>query len=94
MPTVWTPSRLHFGLLSLAGEGEAWPDRRGERVLPARRFGGVGLMVERPGVHVAASAAAAWSADGPLAEPALALALRFAEAVRRERPERTRRRNA
>ncbi len=86
MRTIWTPSRLHFGLLSLAGDGELWPDRRGERVLPARRFGGVGLMVERPGVRVAAAPAAAWSADGPLADRALAFALRFAESVRRDRP--------
>ena len=86
MATVWTPCRLHFGLLSLAGDGEAWPDRRGERLLPARRFGGVGLMVEHPGVRVEASASAAWSADGPVAERALAFALRFAESVRRDRP--------
>ena len=85
-PTVWTPSRLHFGLLSLGRRRRGVAGRRGERVLPARRFGGVGLMVERPGVQVAA-AAAAWSADGPLAERALAFALRFAESVRRERPE-------
>ena len=87
MISVWTPSRLHFGLLSLAGDDEAWPDRRGERVLPARRFGGVGLMIERPGVRVTASPAAAWSADGPLAERALAFGLRFAESVRRDRPD-------
>ena len=87
MQSVWAPSRLHFGLLSLAGDGEAWPDRRGEQVLPARRFGGVGLMIERPGVRVTASPAAAWSAGGPLAERALSFALRFAESVRRDRPE-------
>ncbi len=87
MQSVWAPSRLHFGLLSLAGDGEAWPDRRGERVLPARRFGGVGLMIERPGVRVTASPAVVWSADGPLAERRLSFALRFAESVRRDRPE-------
>ncbi len=87
MISVWTPTRLHFGLLSLAGDDEAWPDRRGERVLSARRFGGVGLMIERPGVRVAASPAAAWSADGPLADRALAFGLCFAESVRRDRPE-------
>ncbi len=64
-----------------------WPDRGGEPCLPARRFGGVGLMVERPAVEVAASAASEWSADGALAERALAFALRFADAVRRERPD-------
>jgi beta-ribofuranosylaminobenzene 5'-phosphate synthase len=86
MIRVWTPSRLHFGLLAL-GDGAAWPDRRGERVLPARRFGGVGLMVERPGVQIAASPAEAWSAEGPLADRALAFALRFAEGARREQPD-------
>jgi beta-RFAP synthase len=87
MVRVWTPSRLHFGLLSLGADGEAWPDRHGRRVLPARRFGGVGLMVERPGVQVASSPAAAWSAEGPLADRALVFARRFAESVRRERPD-------
>lgn len=86
MPTVWTPSRLHFGLLSL-GDGAAWPDRRGEAALPARRFGGVGLMIERPGVRLAATPSASWSAEGPLAERALAFARRFAESISRERQE-------
>ena len=84
---VWTPSRLHFGLLSLSGDQDAWPDRRGQLVLPARRFGGVGLMVERPGVQVAVSPADAWSAEGLLAERGLASARRFADSVRRERPD-------
>jgi beta-ribofuranosylaminobenzene 5'-phosphate synthase len=84
---VWTPSRLHFGLLSLGGDQDAWPDRRGELVLPARRFGGVGLMVERPGVQIVAAPADAWSAEGALAERALASAQRFAASVRRERPD-------
>ena len=87
MVRVWTPSRLHFGLLNLGGDGEAWPDRHGRRVLPARRFGGVGLMVDRPGVQVAASACAEWSADGPLADRALAFARRFEESIRQERPD-------
>ena len=29
---------------------EAWPNRLGEPVLPVRRFGGVGLMIESPGL--------------------------------------------
>ena len=86
MVRVWTPSRLHFGLFSLDND-EAWPDRHGRRVLPARRFGGVGLMVERPGVQVAAAPAAAWSAGGPLADRALAFARRFEESIRQERPD-------
>jgi beta-RFAP synthase len=73
---VAAPSRLHFGLIQPAPVAP-----------PARRFGGVGLMVERPGVCVAATAADAWSADGVLADRALAFALRFAESIRRERPD-------
>src|SRR5436305_14858544 len=75
MVRVRTSSRLHFGLLSLAGQ-------QGEAVVPARRFGGVGLMVERPGLQVRATAAAAWSAEGPLAERALAFARCFADGLR------------
>jgi beta-RFAP synthase len=83
---VRTASRLHFGLMSLAAEGECWPDRLGEAVLPARRFGGVGLMVCRPGVALTAEPAAAWSAEGPLAERALAVARQAADTLSRERP--------
>jgi beta-RFAP synthase len=83
---VRTASRLHFGLLSLAAEGARWPDRQGEAVLASRRFGGVGLMVCRPGIELAAEPAAAWSAEGPLAERALALARQAAEALAQERP--------
>jgi beta-ribofuranosylaminobenzene 5'-phosphate synthase len=78
MLRVRTPSRLHFGLLSLPAEGAAAPS--------GRLFGGVGLMVRRPGVQVAAGAAASWSAEGPLAERALGFARRVAEGVRRDRP--------
>src|SRR5262245_19094518 len=67
MIRVVTPSRLHFGLLSLAAEGAAWPDRAGRAVLPARRFGGAGLMVQRPGVALRVEDAADWAAEGPLA---------------------------
>ncbi len=87
MVRVWTPSRLHFGLLGFAVDGEAWPDRRGARMLPARRFGGVGLMVERPGLRLAATTAKTWSAEGPLAERALLFARRFAESIRLEKPD-------
>jgi beta-RFAP synthase len=68
MIRVKAPSRLHFGLLSLSPESTA-----------GRRFGSVGLMVQTPGVRVAAEPAAAWSAHGPLAERALACARRFVQ---------------
>jgi beta-RFAP synthase len=66
MLRVQTASRLHFGFLSLPGGGGA------------RRFGGVGLMVERPGLRVSAAPAAEWSAEGPLAGRALTFARAFA----------------
>jgi beta-RFAP synthase len=59
---------LHFGLLNPAGTGPA-----------ARRFGGAGLMVRDPGLSVRIEPAAAWAAEGPLAERALACARHFAQ---------------
>ena len=57
-----TPSRLHFGLL---GWGPQVP----------RQFGGVGLMLERPGLEIVAETAPTWEADGPLADRALDVAV-------------------
>jgi beta-ribofuranosylaminobenzene 5'-phosphate synthase len=79
MVRIQTSSRLHFGLLSLAPEGVFWSDHSGNPTVPARRFGGVGLMVERPGICLRGERAGAWSACGPLAERALSFARRFAE---------------
>lgn len=83
---VRTGSRLHFGLLSLAADEPLWPDRQGQPLLPARRFGGVGLMVEQPGIEVCATDADTWSAEGPLAERALPFALRLAQSVQADYP--------
>jgi beta-RFAP synthase len=69
MLRIQTASRLHFGFLSLPG-GEG-----------ARRFGGVGLMVERPGLRLSAAPAADWSAEGPLSGRALTFARAFARSV-------------
>jgi beta-ribofuranosylaminobenzene 5'-phosphate synthase len=80
MIRVRAPSRLHFGLLALPSADDApaaWEDRDGKLSLPARRFGGAGLMVERPGLAVTVEPAERWSADGPLA----ARALDYAKAV-------------
>ena len=52
---IRTPSRLHFGLLG-------WGPRR------ARQFGGVGLMIEAPGLELTAEPAPDWSFAGPLAD--------------------------
>jgi beta-RFAP synthase len=79
MVRVRTGSRLHFGVFALPPEGgAAWPNCEGEPVLAARRFGGVGLMVESPGLEVSAEAAPSWSAAGPSAERALSFARQFA----------------
>jgi beta-ribofuranosylaminobenzene 5'-phosphate synthase len=54
---VAAASRLHFGLVRVPGPGEP----------PGRRYGGLGLMVDRPGVTVTAEPAAAWTFAGSLA---------------------------
>ena len=64
---VTAPSRLHFGLLSVTQE-DFWLDRLGQATVPARRFGGVGLMIDRPGVQVSVRPSSSWSSSGPLAE--------------------------
>ncbi|MBX3413436.1 MAG: DUF447 family protein [Pirellulales bacterium] len=51
---VVAPSRLHFGLLSF-GETRS------------RQFGGMGAMIDRPGLELLLEPAAAFSATGPLA---------------------------
>ena len=82
MIRVTTGSRLHFGLLHLPGEGlEYWPDRTGSPIIPERRFGGVGLMIEEPGIQLTATTASEWSAAGPLGPRALSFARRFANST-------------
>jgi beta-RFAP synthase len=81
MVRLQTASRLHFGLLSLTADGTQWPDRNGTLCLPARRFGGAGLMVEHPGIRVRTEQSKSWSAKGPLAERATAFARRFLQSV-------------
>ena len=82
MIRVRAPSRLHFGLLSLPAEELSTAPQLD--LLPARHFGGVGLMVQEPGVQLTGRSAPAWSAEGPLAERALAFAQRFSRAVSEE----------
>ena len=62
---VRAPSRLHFGLLSFGVPGE-------------RQFGGVGVMVDAPGLTISLRPADRLSAAGPLAERALHFARQFA----------------
>jgi len=77
MTRVTAPSRLHFGLLGLPAAGFdrwRWPD--GAPGLPVRHFGGVGLMVDRPGLAVRVEPASEWAATGPIADRALDFARR------------------
>jgi len=76
MITVQTASRLHFGLLSLAA-GSDWPNQLGQTTSPARSYGGVGLMVQSPGLALRIRPATEWSARGPLAERVLEFIRRF-----------------
>lgn len=78
MIRIRTGSRLHLGLLSISMEhATPWLNHEGQPTLPRRNFGGVGLMIDRPGIELSVEAARDWSAEGPLAERALALAHTF-----------------
>lgn len=70
---VTAPNRLHFGLLNL-GHG------------PGRHFGGVGLMIDQPGLRLRISAADRFSAAGPLSERATEFAKLWARFHRRSQP--------
>src|SRR5688572_3223338 len=63
---IAAPSRLHFGLWSLASAS-------------GRQFGGVGAMVERPGLKLTIQASQRLQARGSLADRALVFARRWAE---------------
>jgi beta-RFAP synthase len=81
MIKVETASRLHFGMLSFPLPPN-WPNHLGELIIPARGFGGVGLMVHRPGVVLRVRPAKDLSARGPLADPALIFARNFFDWLR------------
>src|SRR5439155_13231819 len=83
MIVVEAPSRLHFGLLSLPA-GPWWPNHLGQESVPARRFGGVGLMIHSPGLSLRLRPAKDWSARGPSAGRALAFARCFIESLKAE----------
>jgi beta-ribofuranosylaminobenzene 5'-phosphate synthase len=65
---VEAPARLHLGMLAVAGDGE-------------RRFGGLGVAVDRPAVVVEARMADELSAEGADGERALAFARRCHDAL-------------
>jgi beta-ribofuranosylaminobenzene 5'-phosphate synthase len=65
---VEAPARLHLGMLAVAGAG-------------ARRFGGLGVSVDRPAVVLEAQSALELSAEGADAQRALAFARRCRDAL-------------
>ena len=70
---IQAPSRLHFGLWSLGGGS-------------SRQFGGVGAMIQLPGIQLRIAPAESLTANGPLAERAVLFARRWAEFHRRLPP--------
>jgi beta-RFAP synthase len=70
---VTAPSRLHFGLWSLAGGA-------------GRQYGGVGAMVAKPSLSLRIVAATALAASGPSSARAMQFAHRWAEFHRRDLP--------
>lgn len=78
MIRVVAPSRLHFGLFHVPAGGTPTPKERA--------FGGVGLMIDTPGLVVAARPADAWQFEGPLASRAQKYALRYTSAVPMAKP--------
>lgn len=70
---VHAPSRLHFGLFALASQ-------------TGRQFGGVGAMVDQPGLRLRISAESTWCTAGPLAPRLEAAAERWCRFHDCERP--------
>ncbi|MEI6256501.1 MAG: hypothetical protein WCQ77_07640 [Planctomycetota bacterium] len=66
---ICTPARLHLGMLSFGVAG-------------GRSFGGVGVMIDRPGVQLRIRRAKRYEATGPLADRAVAFAKACVEAWR------------
>lgn len=62
---IKTPSRLHFGLLARGADAP-------------RQFGGVGLMVDAPGLELVAEPSPTWRAEGPCSARILQVAERAA----------------
>ncbi len=60
MTRIEAPSRLHFGLLHVPIEGETHLPNG----LPIRQFGGVGLMIDSPGIVVRIEQSATWRVNG------------------------------
>jgi beta-RFAP synthase len=61
---VKAPSRLHFGMLHVPGKETTPKDRS---------FGGVGLMIDQPGIELFVQPSPTWKGEGPEADRALAI---------------------
>ncbi len=77
MIRVVAPSRLHFGLFHVPSPECA--------EVETRIFGGMGLMVDLPGVVVDVRPSSSWQFEGPLASRAQQFATRFMLGVPEER---------
>jgi beta-ribofuranosylaminobenzene 5'-phosphate synthase len=67
---IETGSRIHFGLIEVPSLYTHSMSPVAAGAFPRRHFGGVGLMVQQPGVRLRLEPAASWSVQGPLAERA------------------------
>jgi beta-ribofuranosylaminobenzene 5'-phosphate synthase len=82
MIRIRAASRLHFGLFSLPSEQAGpWLNQEGQPTILRRQFGGVGLMIEQPGIELTLEQAGRWSTEGPLAERALHFAQSYCAAA-------------
>ena len=68
---IKTPSRLHFGLLNWGNAGE-------------RQFGGLGLMIEDPGLELVVEQSEDFEANGPHSSRALSVARSVLEYLERQ----------
>jgi beta-RFAP synthase len=83
MICIRTASRLHFGLFALpSAHGSPWRNHEGQATLPRRHFGGIGLMIEEPGIDLTIEPARTWSATGPLHQRALLFAQQYCGSLR------------
>ena len=75
MTRVVAPCRLHFGLFHVpVADLMHWPDGT-----PVRKYGGVGMMVERPAVVVEVRRSTSWTAAGVHGKRAMEFARRVWE---------------
>jgi beta-ribofuranosylaminobenzene 5'-phosphate synthase len=82
MIRIRTPSRLHFGLFSLpSAHATDWLNHEGAPILPRRQYGGVGLMIDKPGIELTIAKADHWSAEGPLGQRAMHFAHAYCDQV-------------